>query len=76
MELVYIYIDHYRNFEKQEIVLSEKFNIVYSVEKGILIRKNEKYINVYPYNIDSVNAILGKNGRGKHLYWIWLEKNF
>ena len=66
MELIYIYIDKYRTFEKQEISFSNRFNVNYDSENKVLsIEENEDYVNIYPNNIVNINGILGKNASGK-----------
>lgn len=66
MELIYIYIDKYRTFEKQEISFSNKFNVNYDSKNKVLsIEKNEDSENIYPHNIVNINGILGKNASGK-----------
>lgn len=66
MELIYIYIDKYRTFEKQEISFSNKFNVNYDSENKVLsIEENKDYVDIYPDNIVNINGILGKNASGK-----------
>jgi len=66
MELLYVYIDKYRNFAKQEIHFSNKFKISYSKsDKKLSIVKNEDYIDIYPKNIAGITAIVGMNASGK-----------
>jgi len=68
MELLYVYIDKYRNFAKQGIHFSNKFKLSYSEsdsKKKLTIDKNKDYIDIYPKNIAGVTAIAGKNASGK-----------
>lgn len=65
MELIYIWIDKFRNFEKQSINLSNKFTVKYPDEKGIEIKENPDVVSIYPNHIKNINAIIGKNGVGK-----------
>lgn len=66
MELIYIYIDKYRTFEKQECVFSNKFEVSYNAEtKDLTITRNKDYFDIYPRNILGINAVLGKNASGK-----------
>lgn len=66
MELIYIYIDRYRTFSKQEISFSDKFYVKYDDEKHKLsISENKNYINIYPNHITNINGVFGKNGSGK-----------
>jgi len=66
MELLYVYIDKYRNFSKQGIHFSNKFKLSYSEsEQKLTIDKNEDYIDIYPQNIAGITAIIGMNASGK-----------
>lgn len=66
MELIYIYIDKYRTFEKQECAFSNKFKVNYNAEtKDLTITRNKDYFDIYPGNILGINAVLGKNASGK-----------
>lgn len=66
MELIYIYIDKYRTFEKQECAFSNKFKVSYNAEtKDLTITRNKDYFDIYPGNILGINAVLGKNASGK-----------
>lgn len=66
MELIYIYIDSYRNYKNAEIPLSDKFDVCYdSTNNKILINKRNNYFNLYPPHISNINAIVGKNSVGK-----------
>lgn len=66
MELIYVYIDSFRNYKKVGISLSDKFKVSYDSENNsICIEKNSGYINIYPSNIQNVSAIVGKNSVGK-----------
>lgn len=66
MELIYIYIDKYRTFEKCEISLSNKFRVKYTHEKRFLsITETDAYTKIYPNHISNISGILGKNASGK-----------
>lgn len=66
MELIYVYIDSFRNYKKVGISLSDKFKVSYDSEShSIFIEKNSGFINIYPSNIQNVSAIVGKNSVGK-----------
>lgn len=66
MELLYIYIDKYRTFEKQKISFSNKFVVNYNEDGCTLsIKENEDYFDLYPNNIINISGILGKNASGK-----------
>ena len=67
MELIYIYIESFRNIKNLDLTLSDKFKVTYdNTSKNISIIRNESYINnIYPSYIQNINAIVGKNGVGK-----------
>lgn len=66
MELIYIHIDKYRNFNDIDLPISGKFSVVYNEkDQKIMIEKNTNYHNIYPSYISNVNAIVGKNSVGK-----------
>lgn len=64
MELLYIWIDKYRTFEKQGFNFSGKFDVKYEDGK-IDITKNEEFINIYPKHITGISGLFGKNAVGK-----------
>ncbi len=72
MELIYVWIESYRNIEKCGFHLSKDF--VVEVTDGenedthikkINIKKNMKQLSIYGNNIVNVTAIVGKNSVGK-----------
>ena len=66
MELIYIWIDKFRNFEKQSINLGNKFEVEYlENEKRINILENTQSTSIYPPYITNINALIGQNGAGK-----------
>ena len=66
MELVYLWVDEYKNIDKQGFDFSPKFNCNYDPDTNELtIVENDNYIdNFFGENIN-VMAIVGKNGSGK-----------
>ena len=66
MELVYLWVEEYKNIHKQGFNFSPKFNCNYDPNTNELtIDENDKYIeNFFGDNIN-VTAIVGKNGSGK-----------
>jgi len=66
MELVYLWVEEYKNIHKQGFNFSPKFNCHYDEDSNELtIEENDKYIeNFFGENIN-VTAIVGKNGSGK-----------
>lgn len=66
MELIYMYIDSFRNFNNVGISLSDKFIVTYdSKNQNINIIKKENYISIYPPHIQNICALVGKNSVGK-----------
>jgi len=75
MELLYLWIEDFRNIKKQGFDFSAefKFNMeaLDEVQSNqplsykLTISKNEKYVNLFDGNIINVTGIIGKNGSGK-----------
>ena len=66
MELVYAWIEKFRNYKEVELNFSEKFIIKFdNYNKSIKITPNKSYLTIYPDYITNINAIVGKNGVGK-----------
>ena len=66
MELVYTWIEKFRNFKEVELNFSGKFTIKFDKDnKNIKIKSNKPNIQIYPKHITNINAIVGKNGVGK-----------
>lgn len=66
MELVYAWIEKFRNYKDVELHFSEKFLIKFDKSnKSIKITPNKTHITIYPDYITNINAIVGKNGVGK-----------
>ncbi|WP_419771229.1 MAG: AAA family ATPase [Candidatus Marinarcus sp.] len=65
MELVYLWVEKYKNIEKQGFSFSPRFNCEYDKDKNELtIDENEDYVSIFPENIN-ITAIVGENGSGK-----------
>ncbi|BAK72105.1 AAA family ATPase [Arcobacter sp. L] len=70
MELIYLWVEEYKNIEKQGFNFSPRFRCKYDEEKNELeIIDKDKTGEFYPKNFfgDNINvtAIVGKNGAGK-----------
>ena len=66
MELIYIYIENYRNYSNIEIPISGKFNVKFDMSiNKMIFEKNKEYVDIYPEYITDINVIVGKNSVGK-----------
>lgn len=66
MELIYVYIEKYRTFEKCKISFSKRFDVTYDHGAHQLsIQENPEYRSIYPQHISNINGIFGKNASGK-----------
>ena len=65
MELVYLWVEDYKNIHKQGFNFSPRFNCEYDeTNNELTIEENKDYVNIFPENIN-ITAIVGKNGSGK-----------
>ncbi|MCG3715059.1 ATP-binding protein [Aliarcobacter butzleri] len=65
MELVYLWVEDYKNIHKQGFNFSPRFRCEYDEEKNELtINENKDYVSIFPDNIN-ITAIVGENGSGK-----------
>jgi energy-coupling factor transporter ATP-binding protein EcfA2 len=66
MELVYLWVEGYKNINHQGFNFSPRFEFEYIQEKNELILKkeNKDYVSIFPKNIN-ITAIVGENGSGK-----------
>jgi len=65
MELIYLWVENYKNIEKQGFNFSPRFNCKYNPDtQELTIDKNDDYVNIFPENIN-ITAIVGENGSGK-----------
>lgn len=65
MELVYLWVEEYKNIKQQGFNFSPRFTCKYDKDKNELaIEEKKDYISIFPENIN-VTAIVGKNGSGK-----------
>ena len=64
MELVYFWVEDFKNIKKQGFNFSSRFDCAFDYEKNELTIDPKAYVQVFPNNIQ-VTAIAGKNGSGK-----------
>lgn len=65
MELVYLWVEKYKNIENQGFNFSPRFTCKYDKDKNeITIEEKKDYVSIFPPNIN-VTAIVGENGSGK-----------
>lgn len=62
MELVYLWVDEYKNIRNQGFNFSPRFTCKY--EDGELTIDKKEHVSIFPDNIN-VTAIVGENGSGK-----------
>lgn len=75
MELLYLWIEDFRNIKKQGFDFSAEFKFkMDELDEGksnhplsykLTISKNESYVNLFDGNIINVTGVIGKNGSGK-----------
>ena len=65
MELIYLWVDEYKNIIRQGFNFSPRFHCEYDPDTNELsIEENKEYIHIFPKHVN-VTAIVGKNGSGK-----------
>lgn len=65
MELVYLWVEDYKNIQKQGFNFSPRFRCEYDEKTNELIIDEKKdYVSIFPDNIN-ITAIVGENGSGK-----------
>ncbi|MDD3854677.1 AAA family ATPase [Sulfurimonas sp.] len=65
MELVYLWVEDYKNIHHQGFNFSPRFTCQYNeATQELSITKNEEHVSIFPPNIN-VTAIVGENGSGK-----------
>jgi predicted ATPase len=63
MELVYLWVEDYKNIHKQGFNFSGRFKCDFDGE-NLTIEENKDYVHIFPENIN-LTAIVGENGSGK-----------
>lgn len=77
MELIYLWIDKYKNINDQGFNFSSQFNCNLKESNELVINENKDYVPDFFANNLNITAIIGKNGSGKSsllevislLYW-------
>jgi len=65
MELVYLWVEEYKNIKKQGFNFSPRSKCNYNPNtKELTIDEKDDYVNIFPDNIN-ITAIVGENGSGK-----------
>ena len=65
MELIYLWVEEYKNIRKQGFNFSGRYRCEYDdVENELTINENKEYVHIFPDNIN-VTAIVGKMGAGR-----------
>ena len=78
MELLYLWIDKYKNIEKQGFNFSSQYRFDYNPESGELkVEENPNHIaGFFPDGISNVTAIIGENGAGKSNLLEFIKASF
>ena len=63
MELVYLWVEEYKNIYRQGFNFSPRFECEFD-GKNLTINENKDYVSIFPDNIN-ITAIIGENGTGK-----------
>jgi predicted ATPase len=63
MELVYLWVEEYKNIKNQGFNFSPRFECEFDGE-NLTINENKDYVSIFPDNIN-ITAIVGENGSGK-----------
>ena len=72
MELVYLWVEEYKNIKNQGFNFSPRFECKYDGE-NLTITENKDYMSIFPDNIN-ITAIVGENGSGKSSIFEVLSK--
>ena len=65
MELVYLWVEKYKNIKKEGFNFSPSFDCKYDdTSNELTIDKKDEFISIFPDNIN-ITAIVGENGSGK-----------
>lgn len=73
MELIYLWVEEYKNIKQQGFNFSPKFTCKYEDGTLTINKKEPEPINIFPPNIN-ITAIVGENGSGKSSIFEILSK--
>ena len=73
MELVYLWVEEYKNIKNQGFNFSPRFECKYDGE-NLTITENKDYMSIFPDNIN-ITAIVGENGSGKSSALVGITNN-
>ena len=74
MELVYLWVEKYKNIENQGFSFSPRFTCSYNKDiKELTINEKKEHVSIFPEKIN-VTAIVGENGSGKSSIFEVLSK--
>jgi predicted ATP-binding protein involved in virulence len=78
MELLYVWIEEYKNIKQQGFCFSAEYDIEYTPENNTLkIDKREDYIEgFWGERITNLTAVVGENGAGKSSLLRFIHKHF
>jgi predicted ATPase len=77
MELVYLWIDHYRNIKKTGFTFSYEFNFDLDIENNKLkIQHSSNHYRMFDDAFLGITAIVGKNGSGKSTLLTFMKMMF
>jgi predicted ATPase len=71
MELIYLWIDDYRNIQNMGFNFSTKFNVDFKKQQLetdypiLKITENSSHSKLFEQKVDNITGIIGKNGSGK-----------
>lgn len=74
MELVYLWVEDYKNIKNQGFNFSPRFECGYDKDSNKLTIEPKEYTSIFPSNIN-VTAIVGENGSGKSSLLEYIENN-
>ena len=68
MQLIYLYIDEYCNFQRAAFNFSQDFNIEFDIDENVLNISHKDSVlpkQFWGENINNLSVVIGNNGAGK-----------